>query len=178
MVGAHTSDARTWIDNAVPRIHAFAAGTASPAEAAIVSAALTANFHTTAPTDVATIATNFDDLRTALTSAFALECVSSTWCGPNTVAYVRGAFAVIRRLRDVNLCPLWFVCSDYFTRVTTIIHEVAHQHPGATDNAYEWNPAYGSLSSADAIDNAESYAVTARQIYHMGSHGPGTPGPC
>jgi hypothetical protein len=178
MVSGHTVDARVWVDNAVPRIHAFAAGTASAAEAAIVSAALTANFHTTAPADVATIATNFDDLRTELGTAFAVECVSTTWCDPTDLAYVRGRFAVIRRLGDVNLCPLWFTCLDYFTRVGAIIHEIAHQHPGATDNAYEWNPAYASLSSSDAMDNAESYAVTARQIYHMGGHGPGTGGTC
>jgi hypothetical protein len=178
MVAAHTSDARKWIDNAVPRIHAFAAGTASAADATIVSASLTANFHTTAPADVATIASNFDDLRTSLASAFALECVSARWCSPNDLAYVRGAFAVIRRLGDVNLCPLWFGCGEYFTRVSTIIHEVAHQHPGAYNDIYEWAPAYTSLSPADAIDNADSYAVTGRQIYHMGAHGPGTPGPC
>ena len=134
------------------------------------------NFHTTAPADVATIAANFDDLRTKLTSAFAVECVSPFWCGPNDLAYVRGAHAAIRRLGDVNLCPLWFSCIDYFLRVSTIIHEVAHQNPGADDHAYEWQPAYASLSPADAIDNAEAYAVTARQIYHLGGHGPGTGG--
>ena len=178
MVNSHAGDARTWINDAVPKIRAFASGTASPADAAIVSAALMANFHTTAPADVATIAANFDSLRTKLMSALDIECVSATWCGPHDLAYVRGAFAWIRRLGDVNLCPIWFSCRDYFTRVTTIIHEVAHQHPGATDNAYEWEAAYASLSSSDAIDNAESYAVAARQIYHAGGHGPGTGGTC
>jgi hypothetical protein len=74
----------------------------------------------------------------------------------------------------VHVCPPWFRCRDYFRRVTTLIHERAHQYPGATDNAYEWESAYSTLSSDDAIDNAESYAVAARQIYHGGAHGPGT----
>jgi hypothetical protein len=73
----------------------------------------------------------------------------------------------------VNICPLWFTCANYFKRVSTLIHERAHQYPGATDNAYEWDPAYATLSAANAIDNADSYAVATRQIYHAGAQGPG-----
>ena len=173
MVNSHVSVARTWVNDAVPKIRAVADGTASPVVSAIVNAALAANFHTVAPTDVQTIAANFENLRTELMTALDIECVSAFWCKPGDLAYVRGAFAFIRRLQDVNLCPLWFSCSNYYKRVSTIIHEVAHQHPGADDNAYEHQAAYATLNSADAIDNAASYEVAARQIYYSGSHGPG-----
>ena len=178
MITSHIAPARDWVNDAEPKISAVAAGTAAPAVSAVVTAAISANFHTTAPADVATIATNFAALRGALAGALAMECVSAFWCNPTDLAYVRGRFAAIRRLGDVNLCPAWFACADYFTRVTTIPHEVAHQYPGADDKAYEWEATYASLSTADAIDNAESYAVTARQIYHGGTHGPGTGGTC
>jgi hypothetical protein len=74
---------------------------------------------------------------------------------------------------DVNLCPFFFSCSNALIRPTTIVHEVAHQYPGAEDNAYEDRPAYATLSASDAMDNADSYAVGVRQVYHSGAQGPG-----
>ncbi|VVB95211.1 Uncharacterised protein [uncultured archaeon] len=173
MLTNHLNDARTWLNDAEAKISAFRAGTASPADAAIVSSALTTNFHTTAPADVTTIASNFASLKTALGGTFNYECATAFWCNPNELAYVRGAFGIIRRSFDINVCPLWFSCANYYKRVSTLIHERAHQYPGATDNAYEWQRSYTTISAADAINNAESYAVTARQIYHAGFRGPG-----
>jgi hypothetical protein len=173
MIQSHLADARTWLDDAEPKVAGFSAGTASAPVSAVVSKALTDNFHTTAPADVATIAGNFAAMRTALNGAMNYECASSFWCDGTDLAYVRGRFAWVRRLFDVNICPLWFTCANYFKRVSTLIHERAHQYPGATDNAYEWDPAYATLSAANAIDNADSYAVATRQIYHAGAQGPG-----
>ena len=140
----------------------------------MVNNALNNNFHTTASADVTTISNNYDSLSAELMTALSIECVKAFWCGPNDLAYVRGAFPFIRRLMDINLCPKWFTCSNYHKRVSTVIHEVAHQYPGAGDKAYEWQTSYASLSSAEAIKNADSYAVAAREIYHGGSYGPGT----
>jgi Domain of unknown function (DUF4157)/Lysine-specific metallo-endopeptidase len=173
MLTGHLTNARTWVDDAEAKISAFAGGTASPGVTAVVSTALTDNFHTTSPADVATIAANFRALKTALAGSFTYECASTRWCDPNELAYVRGGAAFVSRLFDINACPLWFSCGNYFKRVSTLIHERAHQFPGATDNAYEWAAAYATLSPSDAIDNAESYAVAARQIFHGGAHGPG-----
>ena len=166
-------EARTWLDDAEPKISAFNAGTASPADAAAVKAAMAANFHTTNPADVSKIASNFASLRTALNGAETIECASSSWCDPNNVAYVRGRWAWVRRLFDINVCPLYFTCGNAMIRVKVFIHERAHQYPGATDNAYEHESSYATLSVADAIDNADSYAVATRQIHFGGAHGPG-----
>lgn len=173
MLIGHTTAARTWINDVEPKLQAFRAGTAAPGVATVVRAALNANFHTTAASDVATLAANFASLKSALNGALDYECVSSFWCDQNDLAYVRGRFAWIRRLGDINMCPLWFNCGNYFKRVSTIVHEVAHQHPGAADQAYEHEGAYASLAPAVAMDNADSYAVATRQIYHGGAHGPG-----
>ena len=161
------------MDAAEPKVAAFAAGTASAADRAVVSGALTSNFHTTAAADVTTIAANFSTLHTHLNGALDLECVSSWWCDDNMLAYVRGRFAWVRRLGDVNLCPLFFGCGNGLLRPTTVIHEVSHQYPGTEDKAYEDAAAYTTLSPADAMDNAASYATTARQIFFGGAHGPG-----
>jgi hypothetical protein len=181
MLITHLAPARTWVDDAARKVDDYAyvfatprhsAAPRSPATAAVVRSALQDNFHTTSPGAVLAIKEGFDSLRSALNRSFTYECEDE---GCDDQAYVRGAFSWIRRRGDIHVCPPWFQCRDYFRRVTTLIHERAHQYPGATDNAYEWESSYSSLTSDDAIDNAESYAVAARQIYHGGAHGPGMP---
>jgi Lysine-specific metallo-endopeptidase len=171
-VRSAVASARTWMDDIEPKVTAFVAGTATPAVTSVVSGAITTNFHTSAAADISTIAAGFSALRTRLNGAVNFECASSFWCGDNDLAYVRGKAAFIRRMFDVNLCPAWFTCGNVLKRVGTIIHEIAHQSPGATDTAYEWEATYATQSAADAMDNADSYAVAARQIYHGGAHGP------
>jgi hypothetical protein len=179
MLGAHLMAARTWVDDAYQKIAGYAYVFASPrhtavprsaATAAIVRSALQDNFHTTQPGHVLQIRDGFLSLRTELNRDLTFECEDE---GCKSNAYVRGAFAFIRRWGDIHVCPPWFQ-QDYFNRVRTLIHERAHQYPGATDKAYNWEASYAKLSPDNAIDNADSYAVTARQIYHGGSHGPGT----
>jgi hypothetical protein len=175
----HLAMARTWVNDASRKIADYASLFASgriegepksPATAAVVRSALMDNFHTTEAHDVLDIRDGFASLRTELNSDFTFECEDK--CKGNDDAYTQGAFAFIRRLRNIHVCPIWFT-EDYFQRVSTLIHERAHQYPGATDNAYDWQASYATLSPADAIDNADSYAVAARQIYHGGAHGPG-----
>jgi len=173
LVAAAIANARTWINNVEPRLVAFNAGTASTGDQTIIQNALNHNFHTTVPGDVAALTSNFGSLKSALNSFLDVECVSSFWCEENWLAYVRGRFAWIRRLGDINLCPLFFSCSNSLKTDSTIVHEVAHQYPGAEDIAYERAAAYATLTPADAMNNAESYAVFAREVFYNGSHGPG-----
>jgi hypothetical protein len=180
MLKSHLDDARTWVNAASPKVASYAYFNVNPRVTAVpknpqeldkVRDALRDNFHTTKD-GVLSIKDGFQELQTALNSSITYECEDD---GCTDQAYVRGAFAAIRRAGDIHVCPPWFNCKDYYRRVTTLIHERAHQYPGATDNAYEWEGSYATLSSDDAIDNAESYAVAARQIYHGGSRGPGMP---
>ena len=179
MLRNHLADARTWVNDAAPKVASFAYFYANPRVTAVpespnslevVRNALRDNFHTTKD-GLLTIRDGFNSLRTALSRSLTFECEDS---GCTYRAYVRGAIAAVRRLGDIHVCPPWFKCRDYFRRVTTLIHERAHQYPGATDNAYEGQASYATLPVDEAIDNAESFAVAARQIYHGGAHGPGT----
>jgi hypothetical protein len=178
MLNEHLSAARTWVDDATSKITTYAnihassrhtAVPASPATDAVVATALRENFHTTEPGHVLQIRDGFQSLRPALNSQFTYECEDDC----SSKAYVRGRFAFIRRLGDIHVCPLWYG-QDYFNRVRTLVHERAHQYPGADDNAYNWEPRYATLPPQDAVDNADSYATAARQIFHGGAHGPGT----
>lgn len=173
VVNTAISNARTWINNVEPRLTAFNGGTAPASDQTIITNALNHNFHTTTAGDVATITANITTLRTALNSFLDIECVSSFWCDEDVLAYVRGRFAWVRKLGDVNLCPLFFTCSNGLKRDSTIVHEVSHQYPGTDDKAYEHEAGYATLSSTDAMDNAASYEVFTREVYHNGSHGPG-----
>jgi outer membrane protein OmpA-like peptidoglycan-associated protein len=179
MLTDHLKDARTWVNDAYRKIDDYAFVYAnprhstvprSPATAQIVRSALLDNFHTAEAGHILQIRDNFAELRSELNSDLTFECEDA---GCKDQAYVRGAFAFIRRWGDIHVCPPWYK-HGYFRRVTTLIHERAHQYPGATDNAYEWEAGYATLSAEDAIDNADSYGVIARQIYHGGAHGPGT----
>ena len=82
-------------------------------------------------------------------------------------------FAIVRRAGHIHVCPPWFA-GDFFTRVAVLIHERAHQYPRADGDVYDYDASYATLSPDDAIDNADSYSIAARQIYHGGAHGPGT----
>lgn len=179
MLVSHLASARTWVDVAERKIADYANAFAStrheaeprdPAAAKVVRAALLDNFHTTDPGYVRLIAENFADLRAELNSSFTFECEDE---GCDDVAYVRGAFAFIRRRGNIHVCPPWFKCTDYFDRVKTLIHERAHQYPGAGGDTYEDEAEYAKLSPEDAVENADCYALTARQIFHGGAHGPG-----
>jgi hypothetical protein len=181
MLKNHLDDARAWVNDAAPKVDAYAyvyanprvtAVPASPSTMTIVRDTLRDNFHTSTADGVLSIKDGFLELRSALNRSLTFECEDE---GCDDQAYVRGAFAAIRRLGDIHVCPPWFNCRDYYRRVTTIIHERAHQYPGATDNAYEWQGSYATMSLSDAVDNADSYAVAARQIYHGGARGPGMP---
>ena len=179
MLASHLASARIWVDDAERKIADYAYAFAStrheaeprdPAAAKVVRSALQDNFHTIEPGYVRLIAENFADLRTELNKSFTYECEDE---GCKDVAYVRGAFAFIRRHGNIHVCPPWFQCTDYLDRVKTLIHERAHQHPGAGGDTYEDEAAYAKLSPDDAVENADCYALTARQIYHGGTHGPG-----
>jgi hypothetical protein len=178
MLNSHLDDARAWVNAATPKIVSYAyfyanprvtAVPADPSAHDVTRNALRDNFHTTSD-GVLTIRDNFQELQSALNSSITFECEEE---GCESYAYVRGAIAAVRRLGDIHVCPPWFSCRDYYSRVRTLIHERAHQYPGVGHPAYEWDPAYETLEVDDAIDNADSYAITARQIYHGGAHGRG-----
>jgi hypothetical protein len=77
------------------------------------------------------------------------EC--ETQCDDNVAAYVYSIWT------DLHLCPIWFRLGSK-SQANTIIHELAHDAAGRDDEAYVWQPKYGTLPAEDAIDNADSYS--------------------
>lgn len=176
MLAGHLERAREWIDRAAPRARAYAEGSASGAARDAVEAALADNFNTTGPAEAAAVAAGLERIRSALNGPTRYECAPARSCARGDLAYVLpiGDEFVGLYGDTVYLCPRWFSCPDYYTRVTTLIHESAHQHVPAHHDVYEWQAAYHRIAPGVALANAESYAVAARQIYHFGGHGPGT----
>jgi uncharacterized protein DUF4157/lysine-specific metallo-endopeptidase family protein len=85
------------------------------------------------------------------------------FCGNDgsTVAYVRSLFGL-----NVHLCESAFGDSD-LELATTIVHEFSHFFDFTDDEEYcsRITGCSSSLSTADAIDNAESYAAFAWELY-------------
>jgi hypothetical protein len=160
---------RRWINSAVPQIRQFPGGPNS----AVVRTALNDNFHTTAASDVATILQNYEDIQLSFFTGRTVDCFPRA-CRPGDLAWVItcGSLAGIPH-RTIHLCPDFWSCTNQYIIGGTFIHESAHTENCADDHAYEHHPTYAGLSSADAIDNADSYVVAARQIHYTGAHGPG-----
>jgi hypothetical protein len=66
-------------------------------------------------------------------------------------------------------CPNFFESQSIEWSVTGLIHELAHSVIGGgpmyiTDRAYQKDRLYGSLSTGEALTNAESYALFVREL--------------
>ncbi len=175
MVNTAVQNARTWISNVAPRLATFNAGKSPVSDQKIITDALIANFHTTNASDVLKIIINIFILRSRLNEDLDVDCTPIHWyngCDTNVLAIVYGSSS-LGLTGDVNLCPRFFTCGNAYVRYSTIIHEVSHKEPGTSDKGYEDTPDYATLSTEDAIDNADSYEAFIRQVYFNGSHGPG-----
>jgi len=176
MLTSHLEHAREWVNRATPRVRAYADGQATGTMRDMVGATLGSNFGAADATLAGSVAAALERIRTALNGPTRYECAPPRSCGRGDLAYVLPLDAELVGLyrEEIHMCPRWFSCPDYYQRVTTLIHERAHQHVPATTDIYEWQAGYDRLAPGTALDNAESYAVAARQIYHLGNHGPGT----
>lgn len=91
------------------------------------------------------------------TIPFECEKTDNDYYCRNTLGYVRVIFS------DIHLCPLWFGLSAR-EKAVTVVHEMGHKYAGLDDEAYEFEAGYRRLSTADAVDNADSYACFARDV--------------
>jgi outer membrane protein OmpA-like peptidoglycan-associated protein len=85
-----------------------------------------------------------------------------------TLAYVMGKRYPVRHFGDVHVCATAFTLGDEELSAT-ILHELSHRLDNTDDHKYCW-AADGyceSVSTEDAIDNADSYAQFARQVWNF-----------
>ncbi|HTA28691.1 MAG TPA: M35 family metallo-endopeptidase [Bacteroidia bacterium] len=167
------AEARTWINYVEPKMATYKNSKGkSTDQSNLIRYALTMNFHTIKQEDADKIADGISEIKRHMQKDLSADCIPYSGCGPNDLAYVQGAY-LINRLSNLHLCPLFFNCTDLRSQASTIIHEIAHQYPGTTDNAYEGGKKYTKLSSSSAMNNADSYAVFVRMVYFDGEAEPG-----
>jgi hypothetical protein len=135
----------------------------APADAAnqTVRAALDRHFHSTDVGVASRVRDRLETIRTDMTSRdpFTVECHDDTDTScTNAGAYVRGSDMLV-------LCPPFFKNSANW-RIGALIHEMAHALTGLdiTDRAYVTDRLLPYLSTAEALDNAESYEMFAREV--------------
>jgi hypothetical protein len=163
--------ARIWVRLTVSALNRFRSGRLTRTENIAVTAALRDNFHTVDPFFTSQILNNFRAIEAGLSQSLQFYCTLA--CMPGDLAYVfRNAASLGLPNGLINICPEFFGCSP-LKQASTIIHERAHEVLGARDLAYEISSDYDALAPISAIANADSYAVTARQIVNSGLYGPG-----
>lgn len=110
--------------------------------------ALQANFHSTDAQVVQKVTAALNKIRSAFNGTIPVEVESDG----TSRAYVYGLWT------DIHLCPPWFADPDPDGRARTLIHECSHKYTGTDDEAYHWDPKFATLSTKDALDNADSYS--------------------
>ena len=172
--------ARQWVRWVIPVLSLFKMSQLSGSRETAVRVALRDNFNITEPrprfslsatSPLDTILANFATIERALSQPMQFWC--TTACLPGDLAWVFSnpqTFGLPPGV--INLCPEFFGC-DPLKQASTIIHERAHEAIQAEDHAYEVRSLYDVLATSTALQNADSYAVFARQVFHDGIHGPG-----
>jgi Lysine-specific metallo-endopeptidase len=140
MIAAAVTRAREILDNAIGKI-------SNPSDPK-VSGALQANFHSTEAKVSTEVSTKLSRIRNAFNGTIPVEVESDG----TARAYVYVIWS------DIHLCPPWFADTNPDARARTIIHECSHKYTGTDDKAYHWDPKYASISTKDALNNADSYA--------------------
>ena len=176
-ISNHRTTAQGWVNDAIAKLSAYRGNTDTPEAHSMVANALNANFHTTDPALVTRIADKLNEIKGIIDSlpADRFKCI----CNPPTAdafTYGTGSSA------EIHFCPGWFSSRDDIRRHTTMIHEVGHaarlsgapQPNNLTQDVYEFHAGYATMTPATALQNPDPFAVFIRQLFHNGSHPPGT----
>lgn len=144
----------------IERVDAYISAPADAANRAVRDA-LDRHFHRTDPVVAGHVRARLATIRTDMTARtpFSVEChdATDTSCG-NTSAYVRNTNSLV-------FCPEFFEGSSDF-RIGAVIHEMAHALTGLniSDRAYSTDRLLPYLSTAEALDNAESYEMFSSEV--------------
>ncbi len=121
------------------------------------------HFHTTSRKDLRTILGTYISIQRAFEAGLKFQCENTcpttkkgVVCGYAYNEMWFGGFGDIHICFDPAGCD--FATTPAKDQAALIIHEAAHRHAGIDDKAYLWDPKYKSLSSKQALDNADSYA--------------------
>jgi hypothetical protein len=151
------------VADAIDRLNQFHA---KPADNPAVQTNLDDNFHSHSPATVSSLLRDLGQIRgdlQGLTGDAHRQCSTPEY-GP-----CLGALALTHRPR-ITFCPAYF-STDVPTRLETLLHEICHFALfNANDRAYSSERVLPFLSTAEALDNAESIAIFILEV----SSPPGT----
>jgi hypothetical protein len=124
---------------------------------------LTSHFHTTDPSLLATANQVLSKTLTGMNGELSLqvESTAKTIKGEAT-AYVYGG--PFKAWSDIHLTPIFFGKGAQ-DQGATILHESTHKFADTVDHAYA-GPGYDFLTTEQALENADSYAMFCQQ--HLG----------
>ena len=158
------AEAQRWLSRGSTALGAYAAAPADTGTAG-TRAALRRHFNSADPAIATRVQGRLDQINTDLTSRdpFTTEChdASDPSC-TNSGAYVPGTNQSM-----VVFCPGFFTASSTTWQAGSLIHEMAHALLGLqiSDRAYASDRLLGpTLSTAEALDNAESHAQLAQEL--------------
>ena len=103
----------------------------------------------------------FVKIQSAFSRTIPFECEKG--CKKGRSAYVRKWWLFGTHHGVIHVCPMFFG-RGYWGQTVDIIHEIGHKYAGLDDEAYWGTDKYRSLSTGDAMDNADSYAHFAGHI--------------
>ncbi|GAA4272695.1 DUF4157 domain-containing protein [Aquimarina gracilis] len=179
MISNHLDHARTWVNGAMEKMELLLASRMSRQGIIRIARAYTQNFGTSTRdliSNLQTIYNNLNIINSGLRRNIEYGCID---CNDTTYARTSRPLPMARdfpalRVNGVNICDTWFRC-NYFSRVTTLIHEVVHTDLNFRGDMYETNENYGAFNWSFSRQNPDSYAVFIRMLYHLNSDamGPG-----
>lgn len=161
-----------WLSRAIPALEAFLSGARTP-QAQAATAALNKHFHST---DAAVVRYVRDRLQTIQRDIFGrrnfrVNCppASDPACGTRKGSDEFVAVVPDENPNEINFCAPFFERKEE-DRASTIIHEFGHTQLGLSarqeivDRGYQWDAYYAYLTTGEALTNAESYAMFAREV--------------
>jgi len=173
--------ANEWLATTLGAINSHLSGAKTP-DAQVARAALTKHFHST---DAAVVTYVRDRLQTIQSDLFGrrnfrVNCppASDRQCGTKHGSEEFVAVVPSDNPNEINLCRQFFE-RGVDDCASTIVHEFGHTQLGLTekqsivDRGYKWDKYYPYLTTGEALINAESYAMLAREIATGSSPAPG-----
>lgn len=137
---------------------------ASPVDPSVTP--LLSKYFMTATPKLGTILTVYDKIDVEYTANdYQYECEDD--CGGQELGYVYGLWS------DIHLCMNHLRGKPNECIARTMVHEMSHYYAGTDDNKYcksgcGYDSCPADLKEADAIENADSYACFAYELYPMG----------
>jgi hypothetical protein len=161
--------ANEWLSRAISALDALLSGRKTKQ----AQAALNKHFHATEPAVVTYIRDRLKTIQSDIFTRqnFRVNCppASNAACGTRKGSQEFVAVVPEGNQNEINLCAPFFERKEE-DRASTIIHEFGHTQLGLSarqqlvDRGYQWDAYYAYLTTGEALTNAESYAMFAREI--------------